>query len=131
MSGQEPNWSLEIERDGVWVPTRIQSGDRIRVRPGQKQFIVRRPEETYTVILGHRIPMRTGSSVNLRLVDGLGGAFTWAAIPSGSDDEIMRIARYYGPSLFLPVGNIWQVEYPPRRLDGRFDYVAFFSRAKS
>lgn len=117
-------WSLEIEQAGAWVATQIEPGDILYVRPGLRRFAICRPRVGSWEILGHKIPMLVGGTVKLRLVDGLGGVFERPTIPSGSDDEITRIRRYYGAQLFSREGTDWLEERDFASIDQRFRYVA-------
>lgn len=107
------------------VPTKLQVGDRIRVRPKQGMFSVWRPDPPGPIrSLLDIIRVRPGRRLWIPDVDG--NYHQWLVLPArrGSDDILLGIIATYGPENFSSPQIRWSEEEPVGAVDGRFDYIA-------
>jgi hypothetical protein len=114
---------------GLLSPTKLQVGDRIRIRPRLGQFFVWRPVYTPMVFMGYTLSaLVVRRALRLWTQDADGVYRRWLDLPPGGDhtgrDALSRIANTYGEESFLVPGLYWLETRRVTAIDGRFDYIA-------
>ena len=114
-----------IEDGDKLVSTKLQVGDRIRVRPRRGIFSVWRPTRPGREQTLFRV-FRVQAGVRLWVPDVDGNYSRWLVLPArrGNDDVLLGIIATFGPENFSSPAIRWSEEEPVSAVDGRFDYIA-------
>lgn len=111
---------------GALEETRLQVGDRIRIRPKLRKWFIWRPVVLGSSLVWFSVFRRFRRATRLWVPDGDGRYLQWLDLPWESDrgDHLQRLITKYGREHFRLQVLEWREEESSFAVDGRFDYVA-------